>query len=72
MEVYKRETKRLVARFLRGKISFPQCISSLDATLAQFILRMCQKDLDDLRKVMLANNEKMMKEMERRSASGPS
>jgi len=69
MDVYKSETKRVVNRFLRRQLSFANCIASLDAALARLILRLRSKDLDALRAVMLANNERVMKEMERRAAA---
>jgi hypothetical protein len=69
MEAYKREAKRLVNRFLRRQISFPQCISGLDAALARFVPRLPREKLDALRAVMLANNEAVMKEMERRAVA---
>ena len=66
MEVYKSETREVVKRFLDHKLSFPNCIAALDAALARFIPRMHREELPALRAVMLANNEKVMKEMERR------
>jgi hypothetical protein len=53
-----------VSRFLRHQLSFPNCISELDAALARFIRRLNPEDLDALRAQMLANNETVMKEME--------
>jgi hypothetical protein len=69
MEVYRRETKRVVNRFLHRQLSFANCIASLDAALARLIPRLRSKDLDALRAVMLANNERVMKEMERRAGA---
>jgi hypothetical protein len=66
MEVYKRETKAMVNRFLRHQLNFASCISGLDAALVRFIPRMHPGDLEELRAVMLANNERVMKEMENR------
>jgi len=66
---YKSETKGVVNRFLLRQLSFPNCIAALDAALARLIPRLDPEDLDELRSVMLANNEKVMKEMERRGAS---
>jgi hypothetical protein len=68
MEVYKRETKRLLTRFLRKDIGFLELIPALDSALAQFIPRMRAGDLDILRDVMLSNNEAVMKEMELRGS----
>ena len=68
MKVFKSETKRVVNRFLLRQLSFPKCIAALDAALARLIPRLRREDLDELRGVMLANNERVMKEMERRGA----
>ena len=66
MEVYKRETSDLINRFLLRRLSFPDCISALDSALAGLIPRLHPEDLPLLREVMLTNNERVMKEMERR------
>jgi hypothetical protein len=66
---YKSETKGVVNRFLLRQLSFPNCIAALDAALARLVPRLRSEDLDELRSVMLANNEKVMKEMERRGSS---
>ena len=69
MKVYKAETSRVLARFFRRQLSFPNCIAALDAALARLIPRLQPEDLDALRALMLANNEKVMKEMERRGSA---
>jgi hypothetical protein len=66
MEVYKSETREVIERFLRHELSFPDCIAALDAALADLIPRLNSEQLDSLRALMLANNEIVMKEMERR------
>jgi len=70
VEVYRRETQRVAKSFLRHQLSFPNCISALDAVLAALIPRLdrarYQEELPGLRALMLANNEIVMKEMERR------
>ena len=66
MKAYRRDTRKVIKRFLGHKLSFPGCIAALDAALARFIPRMHQKELPALRAVMLANNETVMKEMEKR------
>jgi hypothetical protein len=63
VEVYKRETREIVRRFLRSQTAFADCITRLDAALVRFIPRMKQEQLDELRAVMLANNEAVMNEM---------
>jgi len=66
MEVYKRETQRVIKRFLGHRLSFPECIAGLDAAFADLIPRLTAEQSTRLRIVMLANNETVMKEMERR------
>jgi hypothetical protein len=68
MEIYKRETEKVVKRFLRHQISFSDCIAALDVALATLITKRRPEELPALRAVMLANNERVMKEMERLSA----
>lgn len=68
MEIYKHETEKVVKRFLRHQISFSDCIAALDAALATLIPKLRPEELPALRAVMLANNERVMKEMERLSA----
>jgi hypothetical protein len=65
MEAYERETKAVIDRFLRHELSFPECIAALDAALADFMPRMTGDQIARVRTVMLANNEIVMKEMER-------
>ena len=60
MEVYERETQEIIRRFLAHRISFPQCIAALDAALADLIPRLHKEDLEELRAVMLFNNETVM------------
>ena len=66
MEVYKSETREILARFLARRLSFPDCIAALDAALAGLLPRLRPEELPALRELMLANNAVVMKEMERR------
>jgi hypothetical protein len=66
MEVYKRECQEVIRRFLAHRISFPTCIAALDAALADLLPRLTAEQLPILRALALANNEIVMKEMERR------
>ena len=72
VEAYESETREIVKRFLRRRISFSGCIAALDAALAALIPRLNPEQLPALREVMLANNERVMKEMERRVSEDPS
>ena len=62
MEVYKRESRRIVWRFCHHQLSFPKCISALDASLARLI-PVQPAQLDELRELMLSNNGTVMEEM---------
>ena len=66
MEVYERETKDVIRRFLGHKLTFSACIAALDASLSRLIPEMQRAQLYELRDIMLANNEKVMNEMARR------
>jgi len=68
VEVYESEAKEIVRRFLAHRLSFPQCIAGLDAALAGLVPRLTAEQITRLRIVMLANNEVVMKEMEKRGA----
>ena len=68
MDVYKRETREIMRRFLLRQMSFPRCVAAMDAALATLIPSLRSKDLPELRAFMLANNAKIMAEMERRAA----
>ena len=66
MEVYKSETHEVLRRFLHHSFTFPECISALDSALAALIPKLKPDQLPELRAVMLANNERVMKEMHKR------
>jgi hypothetical protein len=71
LEAYENETTEIVTSFLRHKISFPECIESLNAAFERYIPEMTGEHITRLRIVVLANNEIVMKEMEKRVGSGP-
>jgi hypothetical protein len=66
MEVYKNETREIIRRFIDHRISFPECIAALDAAYAELPKELTGEQLAELRALMLANNERVMNEMERR------
>ena len=66
MKVYEAETTEIVGRFLAHRLDFPDSIAALDSALTRFIPRLTGEENTRLRIVMLANNEIVMKEMERR------
>jgi predicted Zn-ribbon and HTH transcriptional regulator len=67
VEVYKRETREIIRRFRIHNLNFPSCIAALDAALAGLLPRIQPHQLDEVRAVMLANNDQVMEEMARRS-----
>jgi hypothetical protein len=60
------KTQKVIKRFLAYKLSFQDCVAALDAALADLIPRLTGEQIARLRVVMLANNEIVTKEMERR------
>jgi hypothetical protein len=66
MEAYEHRTREVIELFLNHNISFPECIAALDAALATLIPSLNGEQIPRLRIVMLANNEIVLKEMERR------
>lgn len=68
MEVYRRETQKIINRFLDEKLTFPECIAALDQALAHANSRAAHEQTIALRILMSANNEIVRKEMERRES----
>jgi CRP-like cAMP-binding protein len=66
MNSFKRETEEVIKRFLAHRLSFADCIAALDAKLADLTPRLTAEQIAPLRALMLENNDKVMKEMERR------
>jgi len=66
VKTYKSETHAVVRRFITDQLSFERCIYSLDGSLARFMLRMKSDQLEELRAVMLDNNEQVMTELSKR------
>ena len=48
----------------------PECIAALDAALADLIPRLDKEGLEELRALVLFNNETVMEEMEKRAEKG--
>jgi hypothetical protein len=66
VEVYKSETQEVLRRFLGHRLNFRDCIAALDAALAGLIPKLTSDQLPELRACMLANNERVMKEVRKR------
>lgn len=69
MDVFKRETKKIVGCFLLHQISFAECLIALDDALASLMRRDPEENSSALRELMFANNAQVMREMERRGVS---
>lgn len=65
MDTYKRNTRKIINQFLGHRIGFAACIASLEASLAKLIPELPREQLPGLRVLLLANNETVMKEMEK-------
>ena len=68
LEVYERETQEIVGRFLSHQLSFPDCVVALQFALARLLPTLEREQFDEVRVLMLANNDTVMDEMARRSA----
>jgi len=68
LEVFKRETHEIVGRFLSHQLGFPDCITALHSALARLLPTLEPEQFDEVRVVLLANNDAVMDEMARRSA----
>jgi hypothetical protein len=69
LEVYKRETHEIVGRFLSHQLSFQDCIADLHTALARLLPSLKPVQFDAVRVILLANNDAVMNEEARRSAT---
>jgi hypothetical protein len=70
MRAYEQRTRDIVSRFICHKLTFPACISALDAELCDLVARLKDEQLPTLRVMMLANLARVNFEMEQRGAAG--
>lgn len=66
MEVFRRETEETFSRFLAQRLNFTQCLSMLDSARDSLIPNLRVEQRESFRLLILANNEQVMEEMERR------
>src|SRR5580704_12187884 len=66
MEVYKDETSEILRRFRTHRLTFPQCIAAMDAALTGIMPKLTDEQIHSVREIILANNEAVTTEMERR------
>ena len=81
MQEYQAETGEILRRFMSMRISFPDCIAALDAALVLLIQNsqtapgvadpLGSLHLSEIRALMLANNETVMAEMQKRALIVP-
>jgi len=69
VDTYKAETRRIIRRFLRNRIDFPDCVVGLEAALAKFVPELGEDQMESLRTHVLSNNDAVMQEMARRTES---
>jgi hypothetical protein len=67
MEVYKRESQKILQRFFDGQIGGAECIAALDTAIRSLIARMDPTDLTVLKELMLRNHELVNEEGWRRA-----
>ena len=68
MRAYEQSTREIISQFICHKLTFPACISALDAELADLVPRLKDAELPALRVMMLANLARVNFEMEQRGA----
>jgi hypothetical protein len=66
MRAYEQSTREIICQFISHKLTFPACISALDAELADLVTRLNDAELPALRVMMLANLARVNFEMEQR------
>ena len=66
MEVYRRETQKIIERFIAHRLTFFECRSALDAALVDFTRRAPQNSLASLIELISENGEIVRNEMEMR------
>jgi len=69
MRAYEQRTREIVSRFICHKLTFPACISALDAELADLVPRLKDAQLPALRVMMLANLARVNYELEQRGSA---
>ena len=66
VRAYERKTREILSRFVCHRLTFPECISALDAELSNLLLRIAEKEIPRLRVMLLANLARVHIELERR------
>jgi dsDNA-binding SOS-regulon protein len=68
MHRYQRESEEIVRQFLEHKITFAQCVASLDAALANLTPKLRAEQRECLRMLVARNHDAMTREISRRES----
>ncbi len=66
MKRYERATRKIIELFLEGRISLPECRAALSVAFADVFARLDDRYLDSLRLLLMANEDILIKEIQRR------
>lgn len=66
IEVYRSQSERVIRRFLRYRLTAPDCLAALDANLNRLAPKVGPEDLEALQSVKVAGKRTVTTEMERR------
>lgn len=64
MEVYRRETQKIIERFLAHRLTIDECRSALEVALIDFTRRASPNSLASLNELIAENSEIVSSEME--------
>src|ERR1700679_4143530 len=71
VNVYRRETKEIVSRFLSGQLTLDQCSAALYEEFSGALPDIGPNDLPDLQAITNSNDETIRLEIKRRRSSAP-
>lgn len=66
VEVYRSEIAEILRRLGAGEISHADCIKALDAAVVGLVPQLSLGQIQDLRELLIANNDSVYEEMKRR------
>ena len=67
MEVYRRESQKIINRFIDQRLTFSECVAALDTALADATRHAAHENTVSLRILASANYEMVRKERERQT-----
>ena len=68
VESYRLKTRQTINHFMRGNLSFVDCIAQLEDAVGQYMPDSTTAEFEAFAALALANNGEVMKEMERRGS----